>query len=236
MKIIINADDFGESREVNKAIYNSAKNKYITSSTIMAVASQLDEAVEMSKELTHISFGIHLVFDDDFKSLSGNPVSFQKNDIIKINRFNIFKLDILVKEFSLQIEKLLQKGVKISHIDTHHHIHKFPLVVLAIMKVAKKYDIKKIRSQKIISNDITMPFFNNLYRTLHHNVVKKKGFVQPDYYMDFPILLDDNIKKYDNTVYEIMCHPGSEYNDEQYFNEEVYADFQGKLITYNDLK
>ena len=149
MKIIINADDFGFSPKVNKAIYESAKSRYISSTTIMAVAPSLEEAVETSGELDDISFGIHLVFDDNLPSLTGRPPFFDQNNLVNIRRLNLSKIDIITNEFSKQIEKLLNRGINISHIDTHHHIHLYPLVMIAVVKVANRYGIKKIRSQKI---------------------------------------------------------------------------------------
>ena len=92
MKIIINADDFGISTNVNRAIYKSAIDGYITSSTIIAVSQYLDEAVEMTKDLKNISFGIHLTFTDNFKPILAKPIMFNQNDIIKLNGINLFKL------------------------------------------------------------------------------------------------------------------------------------------------
>lgn len=235
MKVIINADDFGISTKVNRAIYNSAIDGYITSSTIMAVSAYLNEAVEMTKDLKNISFGIHLTFTDNFKSILEKPILFSSNDIIKLKGMNFFKLNILVDEFSQQIEKLLNKGINISHIDTHHHIHLYPLVMLSVMKVANKYGITKIRSQKIIAKDINMIWFNKTYRYLHHNLVNKMGFVQPSCYTDFATFLNLNIQGVDDNIYEIMCHPGSLYNDEQYFNKDVFTAFQNNMINYHEL-
>ncbi len=233
MKFIINADDFGISHKVNKAIYNSAKEGYISSGTLMAVAPYIEEAIEMTKEFEEMSFGIHLVFDSDFSSLSGVPENFSSNGVVNIKGLNFTKRDILVDEFSKQIEKLQNLGLRISHIDTHHHIHLYPLVLSAVLQVAKKYNIKKIRSQKLL---IKKSLVHDTYRYLHHQFTKSRGFMQPTAYTDFPTLIELGIDHLDEEgIYEIMCHPGSRYNDEAYFNDAFYGMHRDKLINFNQL-
>jgi len=234
MKIIINADDFGSSEKVNKAIYTSAKDNYISSATIMSIAPCLDEAVEMTKELKHISFGVHLTFDDKFPSLSGKPKYFDKNDIVNIKGLNLLKLNIICNEFSMQIEKLLEKGINISHLDTHQHIHLYPLVALAVSIVSKKYNINKTRSVRIFAKKSIV---NKSYRFLHYSFMNIRGNTQPAYYTNFPMFIDENIyNKESNDIIEIMCHPGSTFNDEEYFNESIYTtQLKDSLINYHNL-
>jgi len=233
MKIIINADDFGLSPKVNKAIYESAKSGYISSATIMAVVPSLDEAVEMSSELKEISFGVHLTFDDNLPSLTGRPLFFNQNDIVNIKGLNLSKIGIISDEFSKQIEKLLSMDINISHIDTHHHIHRYPLIMIAVAKVARKYGITKIRSQKIISKK---SWINRSYRSIHYNLTNAVGLIQPLVYTDFSTFITENIyNAKSNDIVEIMCHPGSEFNDEQYFNSTIYDALKGSIINYHQL-
>jgi predicted glycoside hydrolase/deacetylase ChbG (UPF0249 family) len=229
LKIIINADDFGMSSVVNKAIYSSAKDGYLTSSTILVVAEEIDEAIEMTKELPQISFGIHLALTDDFVSLSSGKKFNEQN--WKFNRLNIFQIPKIIKEFSLQIEKLRGYGVEISHIDTHHHIHRFPLVLWAVIAVAKKYKIKKIRTQVLLSNPKKA---NRVYRAVHNFILKSFHFKLVESYSDFPNFSEKIESDLGEQVVEVMCHPGSEYNDESYFNQEFYSKFSKSLITYRD--
>ncbi len=186
----------------------------------------------MTEYLKNISFGVHLTFTDNFRAMLEKPIIFNQNNIIKLNGMNLFKLNILVDEFSKQIEKLLNKGIKISHIDTHHHIQRYPLVLLAVMQAAKKYNITKIRTQKILNNRV---WYNKFYRYLHHSIVENRGFIQPTYYTDFDTFLKSDISFSNNSTFEIMCHPGSLYNDEKYFNDEIYSKISHYLINYDEL-
>ncbi len=58
------------------------------------------------------------------------------------------------KEVTSQIEKLLDAGVTITHIDSHHHIHIFPAVAPIVMKAAQKYGIHRMRIPDEPSNTL----------------------------------------------------------------------------------
>jgi len=233
MKIIVNADDFGISSHVNNAIYQTMIEKHISSTTIMAVGDYVDEAIEMTKEFNDISFGVHLVYDGPFTFLTeeSKGIGYNNNNIINIKGLNFSKVDLIYNEFCAQIEKVKNLGVSVSHIDTHHHLHLYPIVLAAAIKAANTYNITKIRTQKLLVGSLP----NKIYRTLHHKVTDIFNIHQPSYYTDFPTLLKSEILKDDtvNGVIEVMCHPGSKYNDEQYFNDNVYASIKNKMINYH---
>lgn len=229
MKIIVNADDFGISTNVNRAIVSAIKDGYVTSSTILAVGDRVDEAVQMAKDLPQISFGIHLALTDNFKSLSDGKPFNEKS--WRYSRLNLFQLKHIINEFSLQIEKLQKSGIAITHIDTHHHIHRFPLVLLAVIYVGKKYKINKIRTQRLCHK---RKLFNKIYRKIHNKLLQLFKFTTPNCYTDFLHLKEVDISNSNQTV-EIMCHPGSQYNDERYFNKSFYSTFESYLINYKNL-
>jgi len=229
MKVIINADDFGANPGINKAIVQCAKDGHITSATILAVATHCDDAVKAVSQFPNISFGIHLALTGDFYALSQDK-KLEKCDW-KFRRLNIFSIPKIVREFSQQVEKLQSAGLAISHIDSHQHIQRYPIVLIAIMMVAHKYKIKKIRSQKMVEHK-SLP--NRAYRYIHHKFGTLMGMRQCDFYADF-IAFEQNysdLETQDISV-EIMCHPGGQYNDEQYFNDAFYKHFRRNLINYD---
>ena len=231
MKIIINADDFGISPHVNEAIYVAACEGFVTSTTILSVAPYAEEAVALSQKLP-ISVGIHLALTDDFISLSlGKKMEECRWDF---SGLNVFKIPKIIREFKMQIEKLLRAGITITHIDTHHHIHRFPLVLFAVIYIAKKYQITSIRTQILLVNP---KFFNKLYRLLHCKILTLFHIGQADAYSDFAHFFQTFPAVFsDNHVIEIMCHPGSNYGDDAiYFNKTYFADLQQCLISYKEL-
>ena len=64
MKYIINADDFGKSEDVNKAIIHCIEERVINSTTIMANGLALPSAATYARSNPQISYGVHLVIDE----------------------------------------------------------------------------------------------------------------------------------------------------------------------------
>jgi len=223
MKVIVNADDFGANKIINDATIQCAKDGFLTSATILTVASHFEEAVSACRDLPDVSFGVHLALTGDFEALSLGKKMNQCN--WGFTGINIFKVPKIVREFSMQIEKLQAAGIAISHIDTHHHIHRFPLVLMAVVCVARKYNIRKVRSQRMVE---IKSFPNRTYRYIHHKISALMGLHQCEYYTDFTY--------FDKRQAEIESEDAVvEVNDEYFFNEDFYQRFKSKLINYNAL-
>lgn len=138
MKLIINADDLGRSIEVNNTIFHLIENNKVTSATIIANSLAVDDAINRVNLYPSISFGVHLTLAG-FKPLTCNS-AFEKL-LDKNGNFNkkIRQIQLTPKlkqaifdEWCFQIGKILSYGVKISHIDSHYHVHTLPQLFIVL--------------------------------------------------------------------------------------------------------
>jgi len=60
-RLIVNADDFGCSEEVNEAIIRAYNEGVLTSTSLMVTGSAFDHAVRLASENPGLGVGIHLV-------------------------------------------------------------------------------------------------------------------------------------------------------------------------------
>src|SRR5215208_4232517 len=60
-QVIVNADDFGRSEAVNKAITRAHREGVLTSCSLMVTGAAFDDAVRLAKENPRLGVGIHLV-------------------------------------------------------------------------------------------------------------------------------------------------------------------------------
>ncbi len=155
-QLIINADDFGISENVNRAIVDGYKNGVLTSTTIMANAPAFEHAVSLLPEIEGISMGVHLNVIE-FSTLK-NPL--KRTSLLYDNNGNYnngyvqlilksFNKDFLIEiedDFRLQIETILSK-TNVDHIDSHVHVHAIPNIFKIVCKLAAEYGIKHIRTQ-----------------------------------------------------------------------------------------
>src|SRR4051794_28980523 len=61
IRLIVNADDFGFTRDVNEGIVEAHRNGILTATTLMANGAAFDEQVNLAKSLPSLDVGCHLV-------------------------------------------------------------------------------------------------------------------------------------------------------------------------------
>ena len=158
MRIIANADDFGLSEETVKATIEGFESGALTSATIMVNMPGTSRALEYARAHPEYSFGVHLIYctDEDERPLSpldkiGDLVTedgaFLDSDSVR-KKALLGRIDAnqIALETKAQLAVLPEAGVPISHVDSHGHLHKFPLFQKALRPVLGKLGIRRIRS------------------------------------------------------------------------------------------
>lgn len=145
--LIINADDFGLLPEVNQGIIECFESGSITSTTLMVNMEGGQDAVEQAKKHPTLGVGFH------FTLTQGKPLSSKREIPTLVNGDGNFyprgqlekriimgkvAADDLKKEFLAQIEGFKQWGLEMTHIDSHHHIHMFPIIFKIVSDYAHR--------------------------------------------------------------------------------------------------
>lgn len=158
-RLIINADDFGLTSGVNRAIIEGHQRGVITSATLMANSKAFDEAVRLAKNNPKLGVGCHVILVDGVpvsdpehvRSLLANnhgECRFQRTLGGLIARMAYRELDSnhVEAEATAQIRKIQSEGIHVSHLDSHKHTHMFPVVTAPILRAAKACGIAAIRN------------------------------------------------------------------------------------------
>jgi hopanoid biosynthesis associated protein HpnK len=160
-RLIINADDFGLTGGVNRAIVEAHEGGVVTSATLMATGQAFDDAIALAQCRPRLGVGCHLVLVDgaplldptavrsllDRGGSSGNP-HFREG----ITRFGTLALlgrlreNEIEAEATAQIRKLQAAGVKVTHLDSHKHTHTFPRVLRPLLRAAASCGVRAIRN------------------------------------------------------------------------------------------
>jgi len=158
-RLIVNADDFGLTAGVNRAIVEAHTRGIVTSSTLMANGGAFEDAVRLAKTVPRLSVGCHVVLIDgepvcDAKSLPSitpkKGASARFRDSLKsfaasalTGRLNAREIEM---EVTAQIRKLQSAGIRVSHLDTHKHTHLFPSVLRPLLRAAQACGVRAIRN------------------------------------------------------------------------------------------
>jgi predicted glycoside hydrolase/deacetylase ChbG (UPF0249 family) len=161
-RLIVNADDFGLTAGVNRAIVELHRAWVLTSTTLMARAAATEEAIGMARATPALGVGCHVVLVD------GEPVLSACREIPHLadrgtGRFQP-KLPAFLRslypygrpsrsfvreieaEAAAQIALLQSRGLRLTHIDTHKHTHMFPAVLRPVLRAARAAGIRAVRN------------------------------------------------------------------------------------------
>jgi predicted glycoside hydrolase/deacetylase ChbG (UPF0249 family) len=158
-RLILNADDFGLTRGINRAIGELAAAGALTSATLMASGPAFDDAVAVARAHPTLGVGCHIVLTDgapisppqSIPSLLGGKTarpSFRPSlrDFTLALSLGRIREEEIEREATAQIEKLQRAGIAVTHIDTHKHTHIFPSIARPLLRAAERCGVRAIRS------------------------------------------------------------------------------------------
>ncbi|MFZ0296867.1 MAG: ChbG/HpnK family deacetylase [Candidatus Sulfotelmatobacter sp.] len=158
-RLIVNADDFGFTAGINRAIVEAHTRGIVTSTTLMANGRAFDDAVRSATTVPSLSVGCHVVLIDgapvlDAEQLPSITTSDSNGphfrDELKFfaaralaGRLNPREIEM---EVCAQIRRIQSAGVNVSHVDTHKHTHLFPAVLRPLLRAAGACGVRAIRN------------------------------------------------------------------------------------------
>lgn len=158
-RLIINADDFGYTAGVNRAIVEAHTRGIVTSSTLMANGPAFADAVQKSKTVPQLNVGCHIVLIDGTPVLAAEQIPSLTATREPVPRFRNGLKSFAIRavagqlrsieieaEVSAQIQKLQSAGIHVSHVDTHKHAHLFPAVLRPLLRAARECGVHAVRN------------------------------------------------------------------------------------------
>ena len=223
-RLIVNADGFGISNTVNRAILESIESGLVTSTSIMANMSGFEDAVLLLREHTamNVRIGVHLnltagyplsrpILDcPRFCNDNGKFIYDRKRWLFRLNRN---EKRAVYEEMKAQIEKVLAAGIVPTHLDSHHHLHTWWGIAPQVCRLGREYGIGRIRLTRNIGRPPAIA--KRIYKALFNRwrLGNRNDFHNTDY---FGGIEDANLfsprNKMNGKTMEIMVHP--------LFNEE----------------
>jgi predicted glycoside hydrolase/deacetylase ChbG (UPF0249 family) len=158
-RLIVNADDLGLTGGVNRATFELHRAGAVTSATLMASASDSDAAGLLAHN-SGLGIGCHVVLVDGAPILPPSEVPTlidprQPHSGLFRPTLGAFVYDLIrgriresdmEAEAAAQIRHLQQKGVPITHLDTHKHTHILPRVLRPLLRAALLRGVPAIRN------------------------------------------------------------------------------------------
>lgn len=174
--LIVNADDYGLTKEVSRGIRFAHLHGVITSTTAMMNMEGVLEDLNLAEsETPELGIGVHLVLTAGSPVLPKVRVSSlvdQGGQFPKIRTIyealKQMKSEEVYREWNAQIEKFLSSGLSPDHLDSHHHVSYLDTMLFdTLLKLAQKYNlpIRKIPDQSTSGLIGTIPIYLKDYQT-----------------------------------------------------------------------
>jgi predicted glycoside hydrolase/deacetylase ChbG (UPF0249 family) len=156
-RLIVNADDFGQTPGINRAVLELHEAGLLTSATLMSRAAATDQAIEIACAAPTLGVGCHVVLSDGEPILppAQIPSLLDPSSNLFIPGLTVFlgrlftgriRAEEIEAEATAQIQYLQSRGLQLTHIDTHKHTHIFPQVLRPILRAARACGVLAVRN------------------------------------------------------------------------------------------
>jgi predicted glycoside hydrolase/deacetylase ChbG (UPF0249 family) len=218
VRLVVNADDFGFTRDVNAGIVEAYRNGILTATTLMANGDAFEDAVGLARENPGLDVGVHLVLVQGRSVL--DPSRGLPRTLPELLRGMLRREIPVLEEARAQVRRIVAAGIQPSHIDSHKHTHLLPPVLEAVSKVAWEFGIGWVRRPFDFGIDATARVTKRAValgmRSLAPNFGRKlEGLRTTDHFTGFQITgrLDAGsmvatLERLPEGLTEFMCHPG----------------------------
>lgn len=224
MRLLVNADDFGYSLGQNYGIIDAFVNGIVRSASLMAPAPAAGHAVQLAGQHPELGVGVHLILDfgrpilapELIPSLIGAEGFFIRHSLDAALPVKITEVEL---EWRAQINSVISRGIRPTHLDGHHHIHLHPQLLPIVCRLAREYGLP-IRPLPFGADTGHYGEVFNELKTVKHPGVCLTDFyadgVREEFFTDFLSVYPDLA---DETV-ELMCHPA--YVDDIILTQSSY--------------
>src|SRR5262245_40557597 len=208
--LIINADDFGYSRGINRGIAEAHTRGLLTSTGLMVNTPATEEAVRMSADLPDLSIGLHVNFTNEAQRL----VEYDDPEVCR---------DELRRQFDRFVDLM---GRLPTHIDSHQHVHRHPVSARFFLAIAEQHQIPLRDYCAVFS-------VGGFYAQWEY------GVSNPEH-VSFDVLANILTREVPQGITELGCHPGyfdadfhCVYHKDREFELQTLCDPRGRELLTN---
>lgn len=154
--LIVNADDYGLTEAVSAGILRASREGVVTSTSVLAVAPGFARTGKWLADEGGLGVGVHLAVVGEDPPLL--PASEVPTLVDRRGRFPVsWKVflprcvagrvdpDDIRRELTAQVEAVAALGVEVDHLDSHQHLHMWPLLAPVVIELARARGIPAIR-------------------------------------------------------------------------------------------
>ncbi len=153
--LIVTADDFGLSRQVNAAVEAGHCDGILTAASLMVGAPAAEDAVHLARALPTLRVGLHLALVDAKPLLAPEyvpdlvgPDGWFRRDTARFGAEIFFRPRLkrqVAREIEAQFEAYAATGLALDHVDAHQHFHLHPTIAGLMISIGRRFGMRAVR-------------------------------------------------------------------------------------------
>jgi hopanoid biosynthesis associated protein HpnK len=156
-RLIVNADDLGLDAGINAGVLRAHVEGIVTSASLSVVGAAFRHAVDRLKDVPRLSVGVHLtlVAETPVSPAESLPTLAPGGRLpgyftVLFRRLLLGRVreEEIERELGAQVQKAFEAGVRVSHLDSHQHVHLHPTLLPIVLRVARRYDVPAVRAAR----------------------------------------------------------------------------------------
>jgi chitin disaccharide deacetylase len=220
-KVIINADDFGENENINRAILESFQLGLITTTSLLINRPGFNEACESAHENKVLDrIGLHLNLTQGkplTEPIKKHPKFYSEGRMYRSFKGHLLNSEesrVVYKEFQAQLDKCKRGGINPTHIDSHHGFHNYWDIGKVVIELALRNKIPAVRLRvnwginskkgRGVSNKI-YDLRGKVYSMLSNYRLGISGLAKTKYFCEIMNVTPELLSK--NAFIEVNTHP-----------------------------
>lgn len=224
-RLIVNADDFGLHPGINAGILEAHRCGIVTSASLSPNGAAFQDATRLAKGAPTLAVGIHLTLVgepplSDPASLPtlapGGRLPHYFTTLFRRLLLGRISHDEIEREMAAQVARAVDAGIKVSHLDSHQHVHLHPAMLPIAIRVARRFAIGAVRAaRQVFAFSGIRPALLSLFARRAAGRLRANGLRTPDTCLGLAetgsldeARLAQLLDALPEGASELVCHPG----------------------------
>lgn len=214
--LIVNADDLGRTSGINAGIFEAHRNGIVSSATLMVASPAAEEAAAALPDHPELGIGLHVTVTGSVPTLPPGQVPTLVDGDGRLPRRPEGLAGADPVEMRIEVRSQLERfreltGRLPTHLDSHHHSHRVPVVLEAVIELARQHHLPVRNASPAVR-----------LRLEAAGLTTTDAFVERFFGAEARLeVLLEILRGVGDGATEVMCHPA--YPDDALFAESTYA-------------
>lgn len=142
--LIVTSDDVGLHPGMTEGAIRGHRQGIVTACSVVANGAAFEDAAEKLKDVPTLEVGVHLTLVEE-TPLTAMRFPKKYTTFAPLYLARMISMGAVERELRAQIERVLVRGLRVTHLNGHQHLHLLPRIFAVVARLARDYGIPYVR-------------------------------------------------------------------------------------------